>query len=94
MSLDDSDEENESIIKKYFQIKKKFYQIHTYIILISNFCEKVKNLFTWKDPLRSKYLIFSLFILCTIIHSLPFRLFLCFISKKYTNLDLFQIIYL
>ncbi len=80
MQIDDSDDRNESILQKYYSLKKKAYQIHSYITLISNFCEKTKNLFTWQDPVRSKYLIFSLFLLCFIIHSLPFRIFLCLLG--------------
>lgn len=76
MLVEDNDGENASIIQKYYILKKKFTQIHGYINFICNLCEKTKNLFTWKNPVISTYLICSLFLLCSLINALPIRLFL------------------
>ncbi|EAR97919.2 PX domain protein (macronuclear) [Tetrahymena thermophila SB210] len=74
--VEDNDDESTSIFQKYQNLKKKFTQIHRYLTTICNFCEKIKNIFTWKDPVVTTYLIIFLFLLCIIIHALPIRLFL------------------
>ncbi|KAL4454641.1 hypothetical protein ABPG74_021846 [Tetrahymena malaccensis] len=77
--VEDNDDESTSIFQKYQNLKKKFTQIHRYLTTICNFCEKIKNIFTWKDPIVTTYLIVFLILLCIIIHALPIRLFLIFV---------------
>ncbi|KAL4499252.1 hypothetical protein ABPG72_006838 [Tetrahymena utriculariae] len=77
--VEDNDDESTSIFQKYQNLKKKFTQIHRYLTTICNFCEKIKNIFTWKDPIVTTYLIVFLLFVCIIIHALPIRLFLIFV---------------
>lgn len=93
MMVEDNDGDHASIFQKYQNLKKKFVQIHGYITLLCNFAEKTKNLFTWKDPLLTTYLMTALFLLGIVVHSLPTRLFLLIVSTK-NNLLNFAFLFL
>ncbi|KAL4497918.1 hypothetical protein ABPG72_014775 [Tetrahymena utriculariae] len=67
-----------TLSQTYQQLKKSFYLLHEWISVVVNYCEKFKNLLTWKDQNRTnQFFIFLIFLYVVFTH-VPIRYMLFF----------------
>ncbi|KAL4453660.1 hypothetical protein ABPG74_009556 [Tetrahymena malaccensis] len=67
-----------TLSQTYQQLKKSFYLLHEWISVVVNYCEKFKNLLTWKDQNRTyQFFIFLIFLYVVFTH-IPIRFMLFF----------------
>ncbi|EAR95709.2 PX domain protein (macronuclear) [Tetrahymena thermophila SB210] len=67
-----------TLSQTYQQLKKSFYLLHEWISVVVNYCEKFKNLLTWKDQNRTyQFFIFLIFLYVVFTH-IPIRYMLFF----------------
>ncbi|CAD8120960.1 unnamed protein product [Paramecium sonneborni] len=73
LEVDDENEPKESFYQKLRAIKKTFFIVQLYLTYLSNFAEKVINLFTWQEYHRTLWFLYAIFSLYCIICILPIR---------------------